>query len=81
MTFRDIMKYIESEYNIISQTPCEICGADYVTEEIEIAIIDNLPFDVCSCVCSNCGNERIFEFNAPFIEQNKKNKLINRRLN
>lgn len=75
MTVRDIMKYIESEYRIISHTPCEVCGGDFLTEEIEVALIDDMPFDICSCVCSNCGHERVFEFNAPFIEGKIKSKI------
>lgn len=75
MTVRDIMKYIESEYKVINLTPCEVCGGDYLTEEIEIALIDDIPFDICSCVCSSCGHERVFEFIAPYIEGKKANNL------
>ena len=75
MTVRDIMKYIESEYKVINLTPCEFCGGDYITEEIELALIDDIPFDICSCVCSNCGHEKDFEFIAPFIDEKHTNKL------
>lgn len=75
MTVRDIMKYIESEYKVINHTPCDVCGGDYLTEDIEIALIDDIPFDICSCVCSNCGHEKIFEFIAPYIEGKRINKL------
>lgn len=74
MTIRDIMKYIESEFKIINHTPCEVCGGDFLTEDIQIALIDDVPYDICECICSNCGHERIFEFSAPFIEDKKKNK-------
>lgn len=75
MTLRDIMKYIESEYKVINHTPCEMCGGDYLTEDIEIAFIDDIPYDVCSCTCANCGHEKIFEFSAPFIDERKIKKL------
>lgn len=69
MTVRDIMKYIESEYEVINLTPCEVCGGDFFVEDLSIALIDDIPYDVCSCVCSDCGHEKLFEFCAPFIEE------------
>lgn len=75
MTLRDIMMYIESEYKIINHTPCELCGGDYLTEDIQIALIDDIPYDICSCICSNCGHEKIFEFSAPFIDEKPSIKL------
>ena len=80
MTIRDIMKYIESEFKVINHTPCEVCGGDYLTEDIQIAVIDDIPYDLCACICSLCGHERIFEFSAPFIE-NKSIKSIKKNLN
>ena len=80
MTIRDIMKYIESEYGIINQTPCEVCGGEYFAEDLEIVLIDEIPFDVCECTCSNCGHERSFMFTAPFIEL-KNHKNILKKLN
>ncbi|SKA91092.1 hypothetical protein SAMN05428976_1169 [Clostridium sp. USBA 49] len=77
MTLRDIMKYIESEYKVINHTPCEICGGDYLTEDIQIALIDDIPYDLCACVCSHCGHEKIFEFSAPFINENGMKKIRN----
>lgn len=77
MTIKDIMKYIESEYKIITHTPCEVCGADYLTENIQVALIDDIPYDICSCICSNCGHEKIFEFNAPFIKEKSSKKMKN----
>ncbi|KEI06781.1 metal-binding protein [Clostridium botulinum] len=68
MVLHDIMKYIESEYNIINSTPCEICGASYITENLEVHIVDNIPYDVCICVCPKCGHEKYFKFCAPFID-------------
>lgn len=68
MTFKDIMKYIESEYSVVNKTPCEICGGKYQAEDLEIAFIDDVPFDVFNCTCSKCGHEKTFQFNAPFIE-------------
>jgi hypothetical protein len=80
MTIRDIMKYIESEFKVINQTPCEVCGGDYLTEDIQIALIDDVPYDICACICSNCGYEKIFEFSAPFIED-KISKKLKKKLN
>lgn len=74
MTIRDIMKFIESEYRVINNTPCEVCGGDYITEELEIDMIDGLPYDVCSCVCPSCGHERVFEFCAPFTSDKELKK-------
>ncbi|MCM8709468.1 metal-binding protein [Clostridium sp. SYSU_GA19001] len=75
MTLRDIMMYIESEYKVINHTPCELCGGEYLTEDIQVAFIDDVPYDLCACICQNCGHEKIFEFSAPFIEQKQSNKL------
>ncbi|MDP4145295.1 MAG: metal-binding protein [Bacillota bacterium] len=79
MTLRDVMKYMESEYNIINNTPCEVCGDTYVTENFDIALIEDMTYDICECVCPNCGHEKIFEFHAPFIDEddlkNLKKKL------
>jgi hypothetical protein len=80
MTIREIMKFIESEYTVISRTPCEICGGEFFADDLEVALIDDSPYDICSCVCSKCGHERIFEFNAPFIED-RSIKKVNKNLN
>ena len=80
MTIREIMKFIESEYTVINRTPCEICGGEFFADDLEVALIDDNPYDICSCVCSKCGHERIFEFNAPFIED-RSIKKINKNLN
>ena len=80
MTIKDIMKYVESEYRIINNTPCEICGSDYIAEELDFDFKDGLPYDVCSCVCPNCGHEKIFEFYAPFIDE-KNFKKTKKRMN
>ena len=29
------MKYIESEFYVINDTPCEICGGEYVAENLK----------------------------------------------
>lgn len=67
MLVNDIMKYIESEYGIINSTPCELCGSSYIVENLEIHIVDSIPYDVCVCVCPDCGHEKSFSFYAPFI--------------
>jgi hypothetical protein len=63
------MKYVESEYEIINNTPCDLCGGDYEAEDLEILIINNEPYDICQCACSKCGHEKIFEFHAPFLDE------------
>lgn len=75
MLLHDIMKYIESEYNIINSTPCEICGDSYVTENLEVHIIDNIPYNICICICPNCGHEKTFKFCAPFINDEVFNEV------
>ncbi|EDS76777.1 hypothetical protein [Clostridium massiliodielmoense] len=75
MVLNDIMKYIESEYNIINSTPCEICGDSYVAENLEVHIIDNIPYNVCVCICPTCGHERIFKFCAPFVNDDVFNEV------
>ena len=75
MNLRDIMKYIESEYKVINNTFCEICGSEYITEDFDIILINNEPYDICECVCRNCGHEKIFEFHAPFVEKKDYSKL------
>ncbi len=77
MTIKEIMKYIESEYSVINDTPCEICGGEYLTENLKINIIDGVPYDICSCVCCNCGHEKNFEFCAPFIDDDGLKKAKN----
>lgn len=77
MTIRDIMKYIESEFSVINDTPCEICGGKYVAEDLKIDIVDGVPYDVCDCICSNCGYEKTFEFCAPFVDENSLKKAKN----
>lgn len=79
MTLKEIMQYIESEYYIINETHCEICGGDFFAEELTIDIVDGIPYDICDCVCSNCGSTKTFEFCAPFFDaemiDNIKNNL------
>lgn len=69
MIFKDIMKYIESEYSIINLTPCEVCGNTYVTENIGLELVDDVPYDVCFCTCEKCGHEKEFLFTTPFIDE------------
>ncbi|SUY48376.1 putative metal-binding protein [Clostridium putrefaciens] len=78
MTIRDIMKYIESEYKVINQTPCEVCGGEYLTEDLDITLVDGIPFDVCDCVCASCGYIKSFMFTAPFVEEDNGLEIIKR---
>jgi hypothetical protein len=63
------MKYIESEYKVITHTPCEVCGGEYLAEDLEVSLIDGEAFDICECICSCCGHEKAFLFSAPFIDE------------
>jgi hypothetical protein len=77
MTIREIMQYIESEYSVINDTPCEVCGGDFFAEELTIDIVDGVPYDVCDCVCSSCGSTKTFEFFAPFFNKNTSENIKN----
>ncbi len=77
MTIRDIMKYIESEYLVINDTPCEICGGEYLAENSNVSIVDGIPYDICDCVCSECGHEKTFQFCAPFVEGESLSNIKN----
>lgn len=68
MNPREIMKYIESEYEVINRTPCQVCGGEYFADDLQISLIDGNPFDICECVCCSCGHEKSFMFFAPFID-------------
>lgn len=76
MDTQEAMRYVESEYEIIRMTPCEICGGEYLQNYQEIVSKDDLMFDILTCVCSNCGHEKSFEFHAPYLEEIKKSKKV-----
>jgi hypothetical protein len=65
MNVKEIMEYIESEFIIINNTPCNICGGSYITESSGFNIEDGTPSNVTSCVCEDCGNKKNFFFRAP----------------
>jgi len=77
MTIQEIMQYIESEYTVINDTPCEICGGDFFAEELTIDVVDGIPYDVCDCVCSSCGSTKTFEFCAPFFDNKMMDNIKN----
>jgi hypothetical protein len=72
MNAQEAMRYVESEYEIIKLTPCEICGGEYLQNYQEVVSRDDLMYDILTCVCSNCGHEKSFEFHAPYLEEVKK---------
>ncbi|HBM80490.1 MAG: metal-binding protein [Clostridiales bacterium] len=72
MNTQDAMRYVESEYEIIRLTPCEICGGEYLQNYQEIVSKDDLTYDILTCVCSKCGHEKSFEFYAPYLDEIKK---------
>lgn len=71
MNTQEAMKYVESEYEIVRLTPCEICGGEYLQNYQEIVSKDDLMYDILTCVCSRCGHEKYFEFHAPYLEELK----------
>ncbi|WP_138207102.1 metal-binding protein [Haloimpatiens lingqiaonensis] len=73
MTIREMMKYIESEYQIINSTPCEICGGNFIADSIGINIVNSFPFDVCHCICEDCGHKKTFKFSSPFVFSDEEN--------
>ena len=79
---RDIMKYIESEFIIINNTPCELCGGYYLTDDTKIGLKDGMAFNICECFCENCGHEKQFYFSAPFIiDRTLKDKKLRSKFN
>lgn len=62
---RDLMRYIETEYIIINNTPCEVCGGNYITEAIGVFISEGEPSTISQCVCEKCGNKKDFLFRSP----------------
>ena len=77
MTLREIMQYRESEFEVISVTPCEVCGGAYVAESSSVAVIDDMAYDICGCICSSCGYEKVFEFAAPFVVEENLDNIKN----
>lgn len=81
MNAQEAMAYVESEYEIIRMTPCEVCGGEYLQNYQEVVSKDDDMYDILVCVCSRCGHEKSFEFHAPYLEEikrpKKKNKLFN----
>lgn len=71
MNTQEAMRFVESEYEIVRLTPCEICGGEYLQNYQEIVSKDDLMYDILTCVCSNCGHEKSFEFYAPYLEEIK----------
>lgn len=76
MNIREIMKYIESEFIIINNTPCNICGGRYITESSGFDIENGQPSNITSCVCEDCGSKKDFYFRAPIgglsLQKDKK---------
>ncbi|MFX0548380.1 metal-binding protein [Hathewaya histolytica] len=78
MIHKETMVYIESEYSIIHETPCEFCGKDFKIEDMSVEFIEGTPHHFCYCTCNNCGNEKMFVFLAPYF---KKEELIQYTVN
>ncbi|KPU43076.1 hypothetical protein OXPF_33260 [Oxobacter pfennigii] len=72
MNSQEVMRYVESEYEIIRLTPCEVCGGEYLHNYQEIVSKDDSMYDILICACSKCGHEKSFEFHAPYLEEIKK---------
>lgn len=67
MNMNELMKFVESEYIVINNTPCEVCGGSYLTESVGFSLENGTPHNLTSCVCERCGHEKEFLFRAPFI--------------
>lgn len=65
MNVKELMEFVESEYIIINNTPCEICGGRYINEANGFNFENGIPSNVSSCVCESCGNRKEFFFRAP----------------
>lgn len=65
MNVHEIMRYIESEYIIINNTPCNICGGKFITESYGFEFDSGIPANVTNCICEDCGNRKDFHFRAP----------------
>lgn len=70
MTVNDIMEFIESEYIVINNTPCEICGGEFITEATGLYFENGVSGTISHCVCSKCGNRKDFLFRAPVSSLN-----------
>ena len=67
MNLNEVMKFVESEYIIINNTPCELCGGNFRTESVGLRFGSGKPENITLCICEDCGHEREFSFRAPFI--------------
>lgn len=67
MNLNEVMKFVESEYIIINNTPCELCGGNFLTESVGLRFDSGKPENITLCICEDCGHEREFSFRAPFI--------------
>lgn len=75
MNVSELMKYIESEYIIINNTPCSICGGNYITEGNGFNFEGGVPSNITSCYCEVCGNRKEFLFRAPFAAMNLETEV------
>lgn len=75
LNVRELMKYIESEYIIINNTPCSICGGKFITEGNGFNFEGGIPSNVTTCYCENCGNRKEFFFRAPFAGVNMEAEI------
>jgi len=67
MNLNEVMKFVESEYIVINNTPCELCGGSYLTESGGLSFENGKAENITHCICEKCGHEREFSFRAPFI--------------
>ncbi|HSP48309.1 MAG TPA: metal-binding protein [Clostridiaceae bacterium] len=82
MNLNEVMRFVESEYVVINNTPCEICGGEYITESVGLSFDEGRAKNVSTCVCENCGNEREFLFRAPFVNfHDMENNIEKEELN
>lgn len=69
MILKDAITYLDSETSIIHDTPCELCGSRFVIDALYVENIYGNPHHLCICKCSNCNNEKVFLFSAPYLKE------------
>ena len=76
MNLNEIMEFLESEYIVINNTPCEVCGGDYLTDSVGLTFDGIRPQNLTICVCEDCGHKKEFVFHKQgfWIQVNKKCK-------
>lgn len=81
MNLNDSMKYIESEYEIINSTNCNLCNANFTITKLDIEFFNNIAHKIYYCSCEKCDKEKLFIFNAPYVSNINDKILIKSKFN